>query len=65
MQGLNRIPEESETGPSLWIQGQPCLQSELQDSQSYTEKPYLKKKQKNKKTKIKKQKTKKQKTIET
>jgi hypothetical protein len=37
------------------IQGQPGLQSEFQDSQSYTEKPCL---QKKKKTKNKKQKTK-------
>jgi hypothetical protein len=29
---------------NFWVQGQPGLQSELQDSQGYTEKPYLKKK---------------------
>jgi hypothetical protein len=25
----------------FWVRGQPCLQSELQDSQDYTEKPCL------------------------
>jgi hypothetical protein len=36
----------------FWVRGQPGLQSELQDSQSYTEKPCLEKKQKtNKQTK--------------
>jgi hypothetical protein len=30
----------------FWVQGQPGLQSEFQDSQSYTEKPCLKRKQK-------------------
>ena len=29
----------------FWVQGQPGLQSEFQDSQGYTEKPCLKKKQ--------------------
>ena len=48
----------------LWVQGQPGLQSEFQDSQGYTEKPCLekakKKKKKKKKTlKIKKKKKKK------
>jgi hypothetical protein len=33
----------------LWVRGQPGLQSEFQDSQSYTEKPCLKKKKKKKK----------------
>jgi hypothetical protein len=28
----------------FWVQGQPGLQSEFQDSQGYTEKPCLKKK---------------------
>ena len=37
----------------FWVQGQPGLQSEFQDSQGYTEKPYLEKPKKN----IKKQKT--------
>ena len=27
----------------FWVQGQPGLQSEFQDSQSYTEKPFLEK----------------------
>jgi hypothetical protein len=31
--------QEAEAGGSLWGQGQPGLQSELQDSQSYPEKP--------------------------
>ena len=34
---------EAEAGGSLWILGQPGLQSEFQGSQSYTEKPCLKK----------------------
>ena len=38
----------------FWVQGQPGVQSEVQDSQGYTEKPCLEKKQKNK-TKKKKQ----------
>ena len=33
----------------FWVQGQPGLQSEFQDSQGYTEKPCLKKKKKKKK----------------
>ena len=43
----------------FWVQGQPGLQSELQDSQGYTEKPCLQKtknKQTNKQTKNQKQK---------
>jgi hypothetical protein len=32
----------------LWVQGQPGLQSEFQDSQGYTEKPCLKKPKKKK-----------------
>ena len=43
----------------FWVQSQPGLQRELQDSQGYTEKPNLKNKQK--KTKIKKQKKEKKK----
>jgi hypothetical protein len=35
------------------VQGQPGLQSEVQDSQGYTEKPCLKKTKKQKKTKKK------------
>ena len=38
---------EVETSRSLWAEGQPGLQNEFQDNQSYTEKPSLKK-QKNK-----------------
>ena len=41
----------------FWVQGQPGLQHEFQDSQCYTEKPCLKKqnkKQKNKKKQTKK-----------
>jgi hypothetical protein len=33
----------------FWVRGQPGLQSEFQDSQSYTEKPYLEKPKKKKK----------------
>jgi hypothetical protein len=33
----------------FWVRGQPGLQSELQDSQGYTEKPCLKKPKKKKK----------------
>jgi hypothetical protein len=40
----------------FWVQGQPGLQSEFQDSQGYTEKPCLKKKNKNKNKKNKKKK---------
>jgi hypothetical protein len=39
----------------FWVPGQPGLQSELQDSQGYTEKPCLKKNQKKKKKKKKQQ----------
>jgi hypothetical protein len=35
----------------FWVQGQPGLQSEFQDSQGYTEKPCLEKKKKKKKKK--------------
>ena len=35
----------------LWVQGQPGLQSEFQDSQDYTEKPCIENKQTNKQTK--------------
>jgi len=34
---------EAEAGGSLWVQVQPDLQSEFQDSQNYTEKPCLEK----------------------
>jgi hypothetical protein len=33
---------EAGTGGSFWVQGQPGLQSEIQDSQDYTEKLWLK-----------------------
>jgi hypothetical protein len=42
----------------FWVQGQPSLHSEFQDSQGYTEKPCL---EKNQKTKEKKRKEKKRK----
>jgi hypothetical protein len=35
----------------FWVQGQPGLQSEFQDSQGYTEKPCLEKQKTNKQTK--------------
>jgi flagellar biosynthesis/type III secretory pathway protein FliH len=38
----------------FWVRGQPGLQSEFQDSQSYTEKPCLKKRQDKKEKKEKK-----------
>jgi hypothetical protein len=38
----------------FWVRGQPGLQSELQDSQGYTEKPCLEKPKKKKKKKKKK-----------
>jgi hypothetical protein len=47
----------------FWVQGQPGLQSEFQDSQGYTEKPCLKKKKKKKTNKNKKKKEKKRKEI--
>jgi hypothetical protein len=37
----------------FWVQGQPGLQSEFQDSQGYTEKPRLEKTNKQKKKKPK------------
>ena len=40
----NPSTQEAEAGEFLHsVQGNPGLQSDLQDSQSYTEKPYLKK----------------------
>ena len=45
----NLSTQEAEAGGFLHsVQGNPGLQSEIQDSQSYTEKPCLKKKQTNK-----------------
>jgi hypothetical protein len=34
-------PLERQRQADFWVQGQPGLQSELQDSQDYTEKPCL------------------------
>jgi hypothetical protein len=42
--------QEAEAGSSLWVQGQPALHSEFQDSHNYTEKPCLEKKTKPKPT---------------
>jgi hypothetical protein len=39
---FNPSTREAEEG-DFWVQGQPGLQSEFQDSQGYTEKPCLKK----------------------
>lgn len=39
---------EAKAGGSLWVPGQPGLQSEFQDSQGYPEKPYLQKPNNNK-----------------
>ena len=47
---FNARTQEAEAG-DFWVQGQPGLQSELQDSQGYTEKPCLKNKQTNKQKK--------------
>jgi hypothetical protein len=35
--------KKEERQADFWVQGQPILQSEFQDSQGYTEKPCLKK----------------------
>ena len=43
------LDQEAEAG-RFWVQGQPGLQSEFQDSQGYTEKPCLKKTKQNKQT---------------
>ena len=40
---FNPSTGEVEAGGSLWLWGQPGLQSEFQDSQGYTEKSCLKK----------------------
>ena len=42
-QAFNPSTWEAEIGGSLWVWGQPGLQSKFQDSQGYTEKPCLKK----------------------
>jgi hypothetical protein len=39
---FNLSTQVAEAGRSLWVQGQPDLQSQYQDSQGYTEKPCLK-----------------------
>jgi hypothetical protein len=41
---------ERQRQADFWVWGQPDLQSEFQDNQSYTEKPCLQKKQTNKQT---------------
>jgi hypothetical protein len=46
---FNLITQEAEAGESLWVWGQPGLQSKFQKSQGYTEKPWLKKLKKKKK----------------
>ena len=44
VKSFNPSTQEAEAGGSLWVQGQPGLQSEFQDSQGcYIEKPCLKK----------------------
>ena len=48
---FNPSTHEAEAGGSLLDRGRPGLQSEFQDSQSYTEKPCLEKKKKGKKEK--------------
>jgi hypothetical protein len=40
---FNPRTQEAETGGSLWVRGQPGLQSEFQDSWSYREKASLRK----------------------
>ena len=45
---FNLSTQEAEAGRSLWVQGQPGLQIEFQDSQGYTENPYLNKTKQNK-----------------
>ena len=46
---FNTSTWEAEAGRCVWVQGQPGLESEFQDSQSYTKKPCLWKKQKERK----------------
>jgi hypothetical protein len=41
MHTFSPITWEAEAGRSLWVQSQPGLQSEFQNSQGYTEKPCL------------------------
>ena len=51
---------ERQRQADFWVRGQPGLQSELQDSQGYIEKPCLRKKNKNQKIKQKPKQTNKQ-----
>lgn len=46
MQIFNPSTWETEAEGALWVQGQPTLNSEFQDTQGYKEKPFLKTKQK-------------------
>ena len=46
---FNPSTQEPEKDGSLWVWGQPGLQSDLQNSQGYTEKPCFKKQNKTKK----------------
>lgn len=47
---FNPSTGDADAGRSLWVQGQPDLQNEFQDSKSYTKKPCLFKKKKKGKT---------------
>jgi len=40
---FNPSAQEAEVGASMWVQGQPGLQTEFRDSQGYIEKPCFKK----------------------
>ena len=48
---FNPSIQDAETGGSLWVQGQPGLQSQFQDSPGYTKKSCLKSKGKQNKNK--------------
>lgn len=50
---FNSSTREAKAGRSLWVQGEPCLHSDFQDSQSYTVKLHLKKQKRNLKIKNK------------
>ena len=54
MHSFNPSTLEAEAGGSLWVQGQPGLQNEFQNSQGYIAKTWLKKKKKKKKLKTNK-----------
>jgi hypothetical protein len=45
---FNTSTWEAEAGRSLWVRGQPSLESEFQDSQGYAEKSCLQKQNKQK-----------------